>query len=212
MINRKIKYLNEMGINVWIKKEISVDLNFFKEKVSNCTSCILYKNRNNTVFGIGNENNAQVMFIGEAPGENEDLQGKPFVGVSGLLFDKQLKSINLDRNEIYITNILKCRPPNNRVPSIEEINACSSYLIEQINIIKPKILVAVGKTAAQFLLNTNEPIGKLRLKIHQYKNKLNKILLLVTYHPSYLLRSPYKKKDAFIDFLLIKNVLNNYKK
>lgn len=213
----KKQYLKEMGIDVWqdkskVKKaktetvasnnaQDAQSLDEVRKKVVACTSCVLHKTRTNTVFGVGNEK-AEVMFIGEAPGANEDLQGEPFVGRAGMLLNAMLKSIGLKRTDVYIANILKCRPPNNRDPLPEEVKLCTPYLQNQIDLIQPKVLVAVGRIAAQFLLNTMEPMSRLRGKTYQYGQQ--KIPLLVTYHPAYLLRSPSEKRKAYMDFIMIK--------
>lgn len=225
----KKEILKEMGIDVWqektkakIAKAVTVNRNEecaiveevspvdsqnfadLKRQVLSCTLCELHKTRTNVVFGVGCER-AEIMFIGEAPGANEDLQGEPFVGRAGLLLNAMLQAINLKRTDVYIANILKCRPPNNRDPSPQEVKSCTPYLQQQIAIIQPKILVAVGRIAAQFLLNTVEAMGRLRGKTYQYGPQ--KIPLLVTYHPAYLLRSPSEKKKAYEDFLLIKKMI-----
>jgi len=216
MVDKK-KYLKEMGVDVWIDKSIpqkqlkqpvsciSTDsLDDIKKQVANCTLCALHKTRTNTVFGVGNEH-AEIMFIGEAPGANEDLQGEPFVGRAGMLLNEMLKSIGLKRADVYIANILKCRPPNNRDPNPQEVKLCTPYLQQQIGLIKPKLLVAVGRIAAQFLLNTTESMARLRGNTYNYGDQ--KTPLIVTYHPAYLLRSPTEKRKAYTDFLLIKGML-----
>ena len=223
MQNKK-QYLKTMGIDLWqdktkteeakpiTKSSPSVligdpgikNLNDLKAEVLKCNLCDLYKTRNNVVFGAGNEN-AKIMFIGEAPGANEDLQGEPFVGRAGILLHAMIRSIGLERKDVYIANILKCRPPNNRDPLPKEIKLCTPYLQEQINIIKPKILIAVGRIAAQHLLNTTESMAHLRGKTYQYGTKNTP--LMVTYHPAYLLRSPSEKRKAYQDFLMIKEAL-----
>ncbi|HBY56185.1 MAG TPA: uracil-DNA glycosylase, partial [Coxiellaceae bacterium] len=147
----------------------------------------------------------KVMFIGEAPGANEDLKGEPFVGRAGMLLNSMLRSIGLERTDVYIANILKCRPPNNRDPLPQEVKLCTPYLQQQIALIQPKVLIAVGRIAAQFLLNTMESMSKLRGNTYQYGEQ--KIPLLVTYHPAYLLRSPSEKRKAYVDFLLIKKMV-----
>jgi uracil-DNA glycosylase len=209
----KKQYLKEMGIDIWqdknksklkINSEEIRSLDEVKKQVATCTSCVLHKTRTNTVFGVGNEK-AKAMFIGEAPGANEDLQGEPFVGRAGMLLNAMLKSIGLKRSDVYIANILKCRPPNNRDPLPEEVKLCAPYLQQQIDLIQPEILIAVGRIAAQFLLNTMESMSRLRGNTYQYGSR--KIPLLVTYHPAYLLRSPSEKRKAYTDFLLIKKAL-----
>lgn len=212
MSNKK-QYLKEMGIDIWqdknkvniaLSQTTTKSLDAVKKDVTSCTLCILHKTRTNVVFGVGDEN-AKVMFIGEAPGANEDLQGEPFVGRAGMLLNSMLKSIGLKRNDVYIANILKCRPPNNRDPLPAEVKSCTPYLQKQIALIQPKILVAVGRIAAQFLLNTMEAMSRLRGNVYQYGPQ--KIPLLVTYHPAYLLRSPSEKRKAYMDFLMIKKAL-----
>ena len=176
----------------------------YYESIKDCLDCSLGYTRKNFVFGIGNPN-AEIVFIGEAPGEQEDLKGLPFVGKSGKLLDKILSAINLDRNDVYILNILKCRPPENRNPSSEEINKCEKYLKKQLKIIKPRVIVALGRIAAQTLLNCNSTLADLRNKTHKYEN----IDLLVTFHPAALLRNPNLKKDAWEDFKSLKRAYIN---
>ena len=207
-MNNKKQYLKEMGIDVWQDKNKAAamieNLDDLKKKVHKCTLCSLHKTRNNVVFGVGSEK-AHAMFIGEAPGANEDLKGEPFVGRAGMLLNAMAKSIGLERSDVYIANILKCRPPNNRDPKPAEIKLCTPYLQEQINLIKPKILIAVGRIAAQHLLNTTESMARLRGQTYEYGEQ--KTPLMITYHPAYLLRSPGEKKKAYQDFLMIKAAL-----
>ncbi|EKD45836.1 MAG: Phage SPO1 DNA polymerase protein [uncultured bacterium] len=215
-MTHKKEYLKEMGIDIWQDKSRINDasmtaktssqnnLEDIKKQVIACKLCDLHKTRTNTVFGIGNEK-AKVMFIGEAPGANEDLKGEPFVGRAGMLLNSMLRSIGLERTDVYIANILKCRPPNNRDPLPQEVKLCTPYLQQQIALIQPKVLIAVGRIAAQFLLNTMESMSKLRGNTYQYGEQ--KIPLLVTYHPAYLLRSPSEKRKAYVDFLLIKKMV-----
>ena len=172
--------------------------NYF-DSIKNCVECDLGYTRTNFVFGEGNPQ-SDIVFIGEAPGENEDLQGMPFVGRSGKLLDKILLAISLTRNDVYILNILKCRPPENRNPLAEEVNKCEKYLKKQLEIIQPKVIVALGRIAAQTLLNNKYSLSDLRNKVHKYEN----IDLLVTYHPAALLRNPNLKKDAWEDFKKLK--------
>ena len=164
------------------------------DDVKNCTRCDLCKTRKNTVFGSGNLQ-AEWLLIGEAPGQSEDEQGLPFVGNAGLLLTEMLRAMGVDREEVFIANILKCRPPNNRDPKPEEAEQCNEYLQRQFALIKPKIILAVGRIAAQTLLNTQAPIGQLRGKVHTF----NHTPVIVVYHPSYLLRSPLEKRKAWID-------------
>lgn len=170
------------------------------DRVKHCTRCDLHKTRTQTVFGVGSRQ-ADLLIIGEAPGANEDLQGEPFVGRAGKLLNAMLQAIHLSREEIYIANILKSRPPNNRDPKPEEVAACTPFLIRQISLIKPKLILAVGRIAAQFLLDTNEAMGKLRGREFSYGPYHTP--LLVTYHPAYLLRAPREKRKAWEDLQLV---------
>lgn len=163
-------------------------------EVAHCRKCGLCETRTQTVFGSGNKN-ADWMLIGEAPGQQEDLQGQPFVGVAGQLLTEMLRAIGLSRDEVYITNILKCRPPGNRDPKPDEADKCRDYLNRQIELIQPKIILAIGRIAAQTLLATDEPLSKLRGKVHS----LNHTPLVVVYHPAYLLRNLADKKKAWVD-------------
>jgi DNA polymerase len=172
--------------------------------VSQCTRCALAQGRTQTVFGVGNRN-AEWMIIGEAPGAEEDRQGEPFVGRAGQLLNAMLLAIGLKREQVYIANILKCRPPNNRDPRPEEEDACRDYLERQIRLLKPKIILAVGRIAAQNLLRVDTPIGKMRGRVYQYQDQ--GIPVVITYHPAYLLRSPLEKRKAWQDLLFAKQVL-----
>lgn len=196
-----------MGIEIWHEKPISQKKSWqeLKQKITKCELCELHKTRTQIVFGVGNIK-ADLLLIGEAPGANEDLKGEPFVGRAGMLLNEMLKSIGLKRENVYIANILKCRPPNNRDPLPVEVKTCTSYLLQQIDLIKPKLIVAVGRIAAQFLLNTTESMSHLRGG--SYKFGPNDTPLLVTYHPAYLLRSPREKSKAYTDMLLIKKMLS----
>lgn len=168
-----------------------------QNEVANCRKCALCQTRTQTVFGTGNKN-PDWLFIGEAPGEQEDLQGQPFVGAAGSLLTEMLRAISLSREDIFIANILKCRPPNNRDPHADEMAACRPFLERQIALLKPKIIIAVGRIAAQQLLNTHETIGKLRGKVYS----VNNVPLVVFYHPAYLLRSLSQKSKAWQDLQL----------
>ncbi len=182
-----------------LRKKRGLSIDELKEKYADCRRCSLYKERTNLVFGDGNPK-SKLIFIGEAPGRQEDLEGVPFVGQAGKLLDKILASIGLGRNDIYIANILKCRPPNNRPPQPEEISACRNILREQLEIIKPELICALGKFAAQTLLNTEEKISVLRGKWFDLKEAR----LLVTYHPAYLLRNPADKRLVWEDMKKLK--------
>jgi DNA polymerase len=166
-------------------------------QVAGCTRCPLHQGRTRTVFGRG-AREAEWMFIGEAPGEQEDLQGEPFVGRAGQLLDEMIRALGLGREEVYIANVLKCRPPKNRDPAPDEAAACEGYLKAQLALVQPKIILAVGRIAAQNLLKTASPIGKLRGQVHDYAN----IPLIVSYHPAYLLRSQTEKRRAWEDLKL----------
>lgn len=176
-----------------------------KSVVSNCTKCELSKGRTQTVFGTGSET-ADWLIIGEAPGEHEDRQGEPFVGRAGLLLNNMIQAVGFEREAVYIANVVKCRPPNNRDPHIDEVVACSSYLKRQIALLKPKLVLVVGRVAAQHLLNTTAPVGKLRGKEHVYPG--TETPLIVTYHPAYLLRRPIEKRKSWED---LKFALTTYR-
>jgi len=171
--------------------------------VTSCTACKLCQARKQTVFGVGNTR-AHWMIVGEAPGEQEDLQGEPFVGKSGQLLDNMLRSIQLGRadaapdKQVYIANSVKCRPPGNRNPEPDELAQCEPFLIRQVELVRPKIILAMGRFAVQSLLRSHEPIGKLRGRVHRYQG----VPLIVTYHPAYLLRNPDDKAKAWDDLCL----------
>jgi len=212
------KYLEALGIEIWQSKnspsptlnastassESTNSWQALQTEIQNCQRCPLCKSRTNVVFGVGNPN-AELLVIGEAPGANEDLKGEPFVGRGGMLLNSMLLAIGLKRQDIYIANILKCRPPNNRDPAPEEVALCTPYLLKQIALIKPKIILAVGRIAAHFLLNTDESMARLRGKHYVYGP--DRTPLLITYHPAYLLRSPREKSKAYQDLLLVKKAL-----
>lgn len=166
-------------------------------EVIGCTQCQLHTGRTQTVFGVGNRN-ADWLIIGEAPGEQEDLQGEPFVGRAGQLLNEMIRALGLERQQVYIANILKCRPPGNRDPSPEESAACEHYLRRQIALVRPKIILAVGRVAAQNLLKTSATIGSLRGRVHDYQQTP----LVITYHPAYLLRAQLEKRKAWDDLKL----------
>lgn len=179
----------------------------FEQEVAGCQQCSLWQTRIQTVFGSGNKN-ADWMLIGEAPGQSEDQQGKPFVGKAGMLLTEMLRAIGLTRDEVFIANILKCRPPNNRDPQAEEVAACSEFLQRQIALIKPKIILAVGRIAAQNLLQNNASLAKLRGVVHV----LDKIPLVVIYHPAYLLRSSIEKRKVWEDLQMAMQVYRDLEK
>ena len=174
----------------------------FYYQIKNCKKCELGETRTHFVFGAGSPQ-ADLMFIGEAPGRDEDLQGKPFIGRAGQLLTLMLKSIQLERKDVFIANVLKCRPPNNRDPLQEEIDKCEPYLIKQIELINPRLIVTLGRFASSSLLRTNAALGSLRDEIHHYNN----VPLVVTYHPAALLRNPQLKKSAWEDLKKIRAFL-----
>lgn len=170
-----------------------------RERVLGCTACQLHSSRTQAVFGVGNPE-ADWLIVGEAPGAEEDRRGEPFVGRAGQLLDAILRAAGQDRKTAYIANILKCRPPNNRDPNPEEISFCQGYLARQIALIRPRLILAVGRIAAQHLLATDQPIGRLRGRVHHWGEA--GIPLVVTYHPAYLLRSPGEKRKVWQDLRL----------
>jgi uracil-DNA glycosylase family 4 len=180
----------------------TLDWPALRDAVAACQACGLCQGRTNTVFGVGDEH-ADWMIVGEAPGENEDLQGEPFVGAAGQLLDNMLKAVGRSRTGqgaqgAYIANVLKCRPPANRNPQPDEVAQCEPYLARQVALVKPKVIVAMGRFAVQALLKTNEPIGRLRGQVHHYEG----VPVIVTYHPAYLLRTPTDKGKAWADLCL----------
>ncbi len=184
------------------KKEdrlVTTSLDDFHRQIKNCKKCHLGNTRTNFVFGVGNPE-AKLLFIGEAPGREEDLQGEPFVGAAGKLLDRMLAAIQFNRDEVYIANILKCRPPENRDPAPDEIEICKPYLLHQIKLIQPKIICALGRISAQALLQTKSPLNQLRGKFHDFMG----IKFLVTYHPAALLRYQTYKKFAWEDLQFLR--------
>lgn len=211
-------YLRAMGIDVWLPRDSAdaeqpenaasangLDWNQLRDCVTGCTRCELSKSRTNTVFGVGNPN-ADWLIVGEAPGAEEDRRGEPFIGRAGKLLDEMLRAIGQSRESVFIANILKCRPPNNRDPRQEESAACRPYLERQIELVQPKIILAVGKIAAQNLLGSDEPVGRMRGRHHD----LGGIPLVVTYHPAYLLRSPSQKRKSWSDLCLATRLAAEY--
>ena len=216
----RLQYLEAMGIDVWLPRasvhseqplssEVVTDnaepettasttdnWDVLQAEVANCTKCTLCKTRTQTVFGAGNKK-ADWMLVGEAPGQHEDEQGQPFVGNAGQLLTEMLRAIGLTREEVFITNILKCRPPNNRDPHANEVESCNAYLQRQQKLIQPKIILALGRIAAQTLLKTDEPLARLRGKVHTFNNTP----VVVVYHPAYLLRSLSEKRKAWLDLI-----------
>lgn len=221
-------YLTTMGIPVWRLRAPATDpvpddlvstlaptqdgsvlgdpWSILRAQVRDCTRCALHTTRTQTVFGVGNEQ-ADWLIIGEAPGAEEDRLGEPFVGRAGKLLDNMLFAIGLNRQKAYIANVIKCRPPQNRDPLPDEVASCADYLRRQIQLIKPKLILAVGRVAAHDLLKTDDSLSNLRGKIHTYPG--GDIPVIVTYHPAYLLRSPGEKRRAWEDLKFAVSVYNN---
>lgn len=219
-------YLNQLGIQQWQLctqssdecaeepliipiEETSFSINdmdwdTLRQAVADCRKCQLCEGRTQTVFGVG-DRQAKLMVVGEAPGYHEDQQGEPFVGRAGQLLTAILHAFHLQREQIYIANVLKCRPPNNRDPAIEEVVKCTPYLERQVELLNPNLIIAVGRYAAHFLLETNISLSRLRGKIHQFRQTT--IPLIVSYHPAYLLRNPADKRKAFEDWRLALSIL-----
>ena len=208
------KYFPEMEIDIsWYSRKLTQNsssknnnLESLDKVIKKCTKCNLHVTRQNTVFGEGDPD-SNIMIIGEAPGREEDEAGRPFIGRAGKLLNEFLKSIDLNRDSVFIANTIKCRPPENRDPETAEINACSDYLDQQINFIKPKVLVLLGKVAANRLLGEDMPMSELRLKkffIDKYD-----IPIIVFYHPAYILRSPSQKKKVWDDLQYLKGIIDS---
>ena len=228
---RKEYYLRSMGIDVWVRRpdpnvielaesgvvqpatlgsepDPSAPLSWdeLRREVTGCTACGLHQNRTQTVFGVGNEH-ARWMVIGEAPGADEDRQGEPFVGRAGQLLNRMLLALGLARSDVFIAKIMKCRPPNNRDPQLEEVAHCQPFLMRQIELINPGVILAVGRIAAQHLLGSTQSLGKLRGELHALPSRPTPVV--VTYHPAYLLRSPQDKHKAWEDLCLAKRHLDH---
>jgi DNA polymerase len=218
------QYLAALGIDVYLRRgqsapsaelpvsvaatealpQAPADWDELASAVKNCTRCALHQTRTQTVFGVGRRD-ADLLVIGEAPGADEDRQGEPFVGRAGQLLNAMLGAIGLARDDVYIANILKCRPPNNRDPGTEETAQCTPYLERQIALTRPRAVLAVGRIAAQHLLQSAEPIGRLRGKVLTLGTE--QIPIVVTYHPAYLLRSPQAKAKAWQDLCVVRRLL-----
>jgi uracil-DNA glycosylase family 4 len=221
--NLQHEYLKAMGVQRWVARDkdetaaseclpgranvgvepVVQDWLALETQVSSCKKCPLHASRTRTVFGTGNRN-ADWLIIGEAPGADEDRQGEPFVGRAGELLTEMLLAAGLQRADVYIANILKCRPPANRDPSPDEVACCQAYLRQQIALIQPRVILAVGRIAAHKLLQTDSQLGQLRGKVHHYGDM--NIPVIVTYHPAYLLRSPLEKREAWRDLQFAKAV------
>jgi len=227
MSSRRLAYLDALGVDVYVPRsrtaatapqepqpaappaeaaacpEAALDWDPLRAMVAACTRCSLCETRTQTVFGVGNPR-AKWMFIGEAPGAEEDRQGEPFVGRAGQLLTAMLRALGFDRSDVYIANVLKCRPPGNRDPRPEEAALCRGYLERQIELVAPDLIVAVGRIAAQNLLATDTALARLRGKVHTLGAR--GWPLVVTYHPAYLLRSPGEKRKAWQDLVFARDV------
>lgn len=214
----RLYYLDAMGVQLWqpiepspdqaeplVDEQVEPGWQQLEQAVSCCTRCGLHASRTQAVFGVGSHD-ANLMIIGEAPGRDEDLQGEPFVGRAGQLLNAMLAAIGFERERVYIANILKCRPPNNRDPRPEEAAACNVWLQRQIALVRPAVILAVGRVAAHNLLNTDQSLGALRAGQHSYAG----IPLVVTYHPAYLLRKPIDKRKSWQDLKFVKSLLDKY--
>ncbi len=211
-------YLDAMDIQVWESlqappagetdvraQDTDAIWQQLERSVAACTKCELSGSRTQTVFGVGNRN-ADLLIIGEAPGRDEDLQGEPFVGRAGQLLNAMLAAIGMTRQQVYIANILKCRPPNNRDPGPEEAAACNPWLQQQIELIEPAVILALGRVAAHKLLNTEQSLASLRNRQHDYAG----IPLIVSYHPAYLLRKPVEKRKSWQDLKRVRTMINSH--
>lgn len=208
---RRLAYLEALGIPAWRTRKAPAvagagagEWALLESEVRDCTRCGLCAGRNQTVFGVG-DRQAALMVIGEAPGAEEDRRGEPFVGPAGQLLNAMLKAIGHEREAVFIANVIKCRPPNNRDPSPAEVAACLPYLQRQLALVAPRAILCVGRVAAQSLLGTDEPVGRLRGRRHEFGGRP----LVVTYHPSYLLRAPGEKRKAWEDLKLLRQVLRD---
>lgn len=184
-----------------------LDWTDLQARVAGCQQCELHRTRTQTVFGVGNTD-ADLMVVGEAPGAEEDRRGEPFVGKAGMLLNEMLFAIGLGREQVYIANILKCRPPNNRDPQTGEIACCEAYLQRQMQLIRPRVVLAVGRISAQSLLKSQDKLGRLRGRQHAYGEQ--RVPLVVTYHPAYLLRSPADKSKAWQDLQQVRELLRRH--
>jgi DNA polymerase len=201
-IKGHLHYQKELGINTLLSQGTRgerLTLDGIRQELGECTRCRLHEGRHHIVFGEGDPH-AVLVFVGEGPGREEDLQGKPFVGRAGELLTRIIEAIELTREEVYIANIVKCRPPNNRNPKPDEIQTCLPFLIKQLETIKPRIICCLGTFAAQTLLETEERISLLRGRFHAYQGTM----LMPTYHPAFLLRNPQFKRDVWDDMKMIR--------
>ncbi len=200
----QLNFFSEIGVTHLNleKSSFPASLEEIREEIGDCTRCKLCQTRKNIVFGVGNPA-ADLMFVGEAPGADEDAQGIPFVGRAGQLLTRIIESIGVSRDQVYIANILKCRPPGNRDPEAEEVATCEGFLFQQIQVIAPKVMVALGRYAAQTLLRSETPISRMRGQFFEFAGGL----LIPTYHPAYLLRNPSAKRQVWEDMKAVRDKL-----
>lgn len=184
-------------------KDKPAALKAIRDDIGDCTRCRLHKGRKNIVFGVGNKN-ADIMFVGEGPGADEDEQGEPFVGRAGQLLNNMISAMGLKRQDVYIANVVKCRPPGNRTPEKDECETCGPFLLRQIEVIRPKVIMALGAVAAKYLLAINDSMANLRGRWYDFKGSK----LAVTYHPAFLLRDPRQKKEAWKDLQMVMKYLS----
>jgi uracil-DNA glycosylase family 4 len=193
------------GVPVTVHRSQPDALAAIRADIGDCTRCKLHTlGRRQIVFGVGNPD-ADLMFVGEAPGADEDVQGEPFVGRAGQLLTKIIEAIGLKREDVYIANVIKCRPPQNRNPEQDEVDTCEPFLFQQIDVIKPKVVVALGTFAARALLRTLDPISRLRGRVYDYRGAK----LVPTFHPAYLLRNPASKREVWEDMKLVQKLLKS---
>jgi len=209
------EYLAALGLNTWVARnacaapdarEAGLDWPELRARVAACTRCSLSATRTQTVFGVGSLR-AEWLIVGEAPGAEEDRRGEPFVGRAGQLLNSMLRAVGLAREAVYIANVLKCRPPGNRDPALNEAAECLPYLEQQIVLLKPKIMLAVGRIAAQNLLRTDKTLASLRQRVHRFG--ISQVPLIVTYHPAYLLRTPADKRKSWEDLKFAREVCSH---
>jgi DNA polymerase len=223
---QRADYLQAMGVAVWKRRDLPEAVvpaveeigvtdqkapvpawGALRSEVSQCRRCELADGRTQTVFGVGNQH-ADLVVVGEAPGVEEDRQGEPFVGRAGQLLNRMLQAAGLSRDAVYIANIIKCRPPNNRDPSSAEVSACIGYLQQQLDLLAPKVVLCVGKVAAHNLLGLNSTIASMRGQVHNYGPDC--LPVVVTYHPAYLLRTPHDKRKSWADLQLVQRLLRTH--
>jgi DNA polymerase len=192
-VRKSISAPPEVGAAVAAVDRVAA-LEMIRDEIGDCTRCALHKGRNKIVFADGDPN-ARLMFVGEGPGADEDAQGFPFVGRAGQLLNNMIAAMGLKREQVYIANVVKCRPPGNRTPEPDEANTCTPFLFRQIDVVRPQVLVALGATAATYLLGHRQPLAGLRGRVHAFRG----MQLIVTYHPAFLLRDPRQKKEAWAD-------------